>query len=65
MRKNMSTTSTHILRLPEVMKRTALKKSTIYFLMAAGRFPKNFKIATRAAGWFENEVEEFVRRARP
>jgi len=61
----MSTTPTRILRLPEVMKRTALKKSTIYFLMQANQFPKNFKIATRAAGWFEDEVEEFVRRARP
>lgn len=65
LRKNMNTTPTRIIRLPEVMERTALKKSTLYALMSKGRFPKNFKIASRAAGWFESEVEEFLQRARP
>lgn len=60
----MSTNSPRILRLPQVMDRTSLKKSTIYFLMNAKRFPQNFKISTRAAGWLEDEIDEFVRRTR-
>jgi prophage regulatory protein len=50
-----------MLRLPEVMSRSALRKSTIYALMKRGRFPRNRKISTRAVGWVEHEIEEFLR----
>ena len=54
-------TQTPGLRLPEVMSRSALRKSTIYALMKDGRFPRNRRISARAVCWLEHEIEEFPR----
>ena len=48
------------LRLPEVMKRTGLSRSTIYVRLAAGCFPRPVALGSRAVGWIEAEVEEWV-----
>ena len=48
------------LRLPEVMKRTGLSRSTIYVRLAEGRFPRPVALGGRAVGWIEAEVEEWV-----
>ncbi len=52
---------TRFLRLPEVMKRTGLSRSTIYVRVAAGRFPQPVALGGRAVGWIEAEVDEWVR----
>ena len=49
------------LRLPEVMARTGLSRSTIYVRVAAGCFPRPVALGGRAVGWIETEVEEWVR----
>ncbi|MXX71556.1 MAG: AlpA family transcriptional regulator [Gemmatimonadetes bacterium] len=51
---------TRFLRLPEVMKRTGLSRSTIYVRLAAGRFPRPVALGMRAVGWIEAEIEEWV-----
>ncbi|MXW16170.1 MAG: AlpA family transcriptional regulator [Gemmatimonadetes bacterium] len=48
------------LRLPEVMKRTGLSRSTIYVRLAEGRFPRPVALGGRAVGWIEAEIEEWV-----
>ncbi len=50
-----------ILRLPEVIARTGLSRSTIYVRVAAGRFPRPVALGARAVGWIEAEVDEWVR----
>ena len=50
-----------ILRLPEVMARTGLSRSTIYVRLAEGRFPRPVALGGRAVGWIEAEVDEWVR----
>ena len=50
----------HFLRLPEVMKRTGLSRSTIYVRVAEGRFPRPVALGGRAVGWIEAEIEEWV-----
>ena len=52
---------TRFLRLPEVMERTGLSRSTIYVRVAAGRFPQPVALGGRAVGWIEAEVDEWVR----
>ena len=52
---------TRILRLPEVMARTGLSRSTIYAWRVAGRFPQAVPLATRCVGWIESEVEAWLR----
>jgi prophage regulatory protein len=51
---------TTFLRLPEVLRRTGLNRSTCYELIAAGNFPKPVKIAPRAIAFPENEVEKWA-----
>ena len=50
-----------ILRLPEVLKRTGLSRSTIYVRLAEGRFPQPVRLGGRAVGWIEAEIDEWVR----
>ena len=49
------------LRLPEVMARTGLSRSTIYVRLEQRRFPKPVSLGARAVGWIEAEVEEWMR----
>jgi len=51
---------TRILRLKEVRERTGLATSSIYALMADGKFPRPARLSERTVGWPENEVDDFV-----
>ncbi len=49
-----------VLRLPEVKARTGLSRSTIYFRIAQGSFPKPISLGGRAVGWLEAEIQEWL-----
>jgi len=53
---------TAIQRLPEVVKRTGLARSTIYLKMNDGTFPPSIKLSKRAIGWPEHVITEFIER---
>jgi prophage regulatory protein len=53
-------TSKTIWRLPEVMARTGLPRSTIYAKMAAGDFPLNINLGPRAVGWIADDVIDWI-----
>jgi prophage regulatory protein len=54
-------TPTRVLRIREVEARVGFKRSWIYDLERAGRFPRRFKITGgHSAGWVEAEVEAFI-----
>lgn len=52
--------ATRILRLPEVIERTGLSRSTIYLRVASESFPAPVQLGGRAVGWIESELEEWV-----
>jgi prophage regulatory protein len=52
---------TRLLRLPEVMARVGLKRSSIYQRMSEGRFPKSRSLGPKCAVWIEAEVDAWVR----
>ena len=52
---------TRIVRLPDVMARTGLSRSTIYVRVGKGSFPKSVHLGARAVGWIEAEVDEWIR----
>ena len=56
-----TTPPVRFVRLPEVMARTGLSRSTIYVMVAAGRFPKPVPLGARAVGWIESELDEWIR----
>jgi prophage regulatory protein len=47
-------------RLPAVMARTGLKRSAVYALVAAGRFPKPVKLSERSSAWVVTEVDCWI-----
>ena len=49
-----------ILRRKQVQARTGLGKSSVYALMAEGKFPKSIKISARAVGWLESDIDDFI-----
>ena len=51
---------TRMLRLPEVLERTGLARSTIYSAMARGAFPLPRKLTSAVNGWPEREVEDWL-----
>lgn len=44
------------IRQPEVLRRTALSRSTLYELIGKGEFPKPLKLGERIACWPEHEI---------
>ena len=56
-----TTSPIRFVRLPEVMARTGLSRSTIHVWMAEGRFPKPVPLGSRSVGWIESELEKWVR----
>jgi prophage regulatory protein len=49
-----------ILRRPAVEARTGLSRSTIYSMMAEGRFPKPVRLGKRAVGWMESAISDWL-----
>ena len=60
--KNEFTMMQSILRLPAVKNRTGLSRSTIYFRISQGMFPKPVNLGGRAVGWLDSEIQEWVER---
>ena len=52
--------STKILKLPEVMQATALSPSSIYAFINRNSFPKPISLGTRAVGWLESEITDWI-----
>lgn len=50
----------NILRLPAVMTRTGLSRSTIYLRVSESRFPIPISLGGRAVGWIEAEIEAWL-----
>ena len=57
-----------ILRLPAVLSRVGVSRSTLYLWVSECRFPASIPLGERSIGWLESDVtawiEARVRRAR-
>ena len=49
-----------IIRLSDVKAKTGLSRSTIYLRMAAGKFPKQISLGSRAVGGINSEVINWI-----
>ena len=52
-----------IIRMKELPSKVGFRPSTIYELIAKGKFPPPFKLIQggRAAGWFESTIDEWLK----
>ena len=49
-----------VLRLPQVLVRVGLSKSTLWRRINANEFPPPIRLGPRATGWIEEEVDEWI-----
>ncbi len=56
----MTEQTNKIIRLSTVKEITGLSRSTIYLRIEEGTFPKSISLGSRAVGWIEREVLEWV-----
>jgi prophage regulatory protein len=52
------------LRLPAVLQRTSLTRSTLYRKIQQGSFPRQIKISERCAGWRQSDINDWLHNPR-
>jgi prophage regulatory protein len=60
----MSEKHQRFLRLAGVRHRVPYSRSTIYQLIAQGKFPKPYSIGERAVAWLEEDIDAWIERVR-
>lgn len=55
-----ATTTPRLLRLPEVIQTTGIARTTIYDLIAAGRFPAPIPLTATARAWRSDEIDAWI-----
>jgi len=56
----MNEISDTFIRLPEVMKRTGLSRSSIYAMAKAKTFPSQIRLSTRTSVWSSRELSDWI-----
>ena len=49
-----------VLRLPSVIDKSGLSRSTIYLRIKKGDFPKSISLGDRAVGWLEKDIDDWL-----
>jgi prophage regulatory protein len=52
--------SRSFLRLPDVMRRTGLPRSSLYALIKQGAFPRQIQLPGRSVAWLESDVSDWI-----
>ncbi|ECU9386452.1 TPA: AlpA family transcriptional regulator [Salmonella enterica subsp. enterica serovar Concord] len=56
-----STSQSHrLLRLPQLLDKTGLKRAQVYAYMKTGYFPKSIKIGPSSVAWLESEIDDWI-----
>ncbi|PIG09734.1 AlpA family transcriptional regulator [Comamonas sp. 26] len=61
MMKNSISPEDRFLRLPEVLERLTVSRSSFYAGMKTGIFPAPKKLGARTSVWLDSEITEFIR----
>lgn len=59
-RESAKTMPSRLLRLPEVVARVGLCRSTIYKRMSDGLFPKCRSLGPKCSVWVESEIDAWI-----
>jgi prophage regulatory protein len=52
--------SYNIIRLPVVLERTGLSRSTVYLMISRNEFPASVSLGERAVGWISSEIDAWL-----
>ncbi|GGB82132.1 transcriptional regulator [Marinobacterium zhoushanense] len=50
-----------LIRLPEVLRLTALSRTTLYRKIKGGTFPRATRLGARSVAWVEEEVQAWIK----
>lgn len=50
----------NIIRLPDVMARTGLSRSSVFLKVKTGDMPPPIKLGVRATGWVASEIDTWI-----
>jgi len=53
-----------ILRKQKLLPKVGLSDTTVWRMEKEGKFPKRIRLGATACGWFEHEVDEWLRSRR-
>lgn len=56
----MSTGKHSVIRLPAVVARTGLSRSSIYAAIGKNEFPRSIPLGCRAVGWLEADIDGWL-----
>lgn len=56
----MTSSQERILRIKTVVQRTGLSRATIYRRIDDGTFPRQIRISTNCAGWYESAINRWI-----
>ena len=48
------------IRIKEVMHKTGIARSTVWYMVKKGTLPKPRKLSPRVTVWIESEIDEFI-----
>lgn len=48
------------LRLSEVRERVGLSRASLYRMMAAGKFPRQYNLTERSVAWLAEDVDSWI-----
>jgi len=57
----VKSTPTRIIRVPEVCNRIGTSRTHLHRLINAGKFPSPVKLSEKLIGFYEHEVEEYLK----
>lgn len=49
-----------ILKLPDVIKKTTLSRSSIYSYINQGHFPRPIRLGVKSVGWLDSEIQAWL-----
>lgn len=52
----------NIIRLPDVMARTGLSRSSVFLKVKTGDMPPPIKLGVRATGWVAEEIDNWIQK---
>lgn len=58
--QNILTKRSRLIRLPEVLDRVGISRSSIYSRISDGTFPAPIKVGARSVAWLESAIDEWI-----
>jgi len=56
----MNENNIRLIRIQEVMNKVGIARSTVWYMVKKGTFPKPRKLSPRVTVWVESEIDDYI-----